>query len=395
MTTKTTREVMAEMFKGDGDAEIEEPDGEIVEEPGAEVVEEPGGAHEANGEEDGGEEGGDEPEAAAAGERKRGPDGKFAKAEEKPKPDAKVTAKPVVVKLGAAPRPGETPQQQQQPPALKAPADWKPAAREEFGKLPRIVQEESIRLHLETKKTLENSAQARQIADTFQRTVAPYEQLFRASGRQPIEGVNYLLQTYHALNSAPLPQRAQIVGGLIRDFLGTDDNAINLLAATLEGRQMPAGGGGAAPAPGVRPEQIPQLVRQEAQRMQAEQNAQGELKVINDFEAAAPEFLNDVTQEMTALVTMEKRQGKPITKELLQTAYEKALRINTQTAAILKQRDDAAAAKKLQAEKGKRKAAASGLRNEPGGPAGGSGKANSTREELKRQFVKAGQGGRV
>lgn len=386
MTVKTTREALAEAFEEVVEGTPGE-EAEVVEEPGSEVVEEAEGAHEANGEEDGGDEGGEgEGADKEAGGRKRGADGKFAKSDDKAKPDAKAVAKPVVVKPGVVAKPGEA---QQQPAALKAPADWKPAAREEFAKLPRIVQEEAIRLHLETKKTLENSAQARQIADAFQRTVAPYEQLFRAGGRQPLDGVNYLLQTYQALNSAPLPQRAQIVGGLIRDFLGTDDNAINLLAATLEGKQTPAAGGSTPAA--IRPEQIPQLVRQEAQRMQAEQQAQGEMKAINDFETAAPEFLNDLSQEMATLVALEKRQGKPITKELLQASYEKALRINPQTAAILKQRDDAAAAKKLQGDKGKRAAAASGIRNEPGGPAGGgNSKAKSTRDELAQQFAKAG-----
>lgn len=396
--TKTTREVMAELFE-----EATPP--EEVETLAAEVVEPEEGAHEEDGEASGEEDGGEETAAAgdegAAGERKRGPDGKFVKAAaEKPKLDARAAkvaaaAKPVVVvKPGAAVKPGEQQQQQQQPTALKAPADWKPAAREEFAKLPRIVQEEAIRLHLETKKTLQDSAQSRQVADAFQRTVAPYEQLFRASGRQPIEGVNYLLQTYQALNSAPLPQRAQIIGGLIRDYLGTDDNGIGLLAQMLDGKATPAGGGTPAPA-AIRPEQIPQLVRQEAQRMQAEQQTQAEFKAISDFETQAPEFLNDVTQEMTALITIEKRQGKSITKEVLQAAYEKALRINSQTAAILKQRDDAAAAKKLQGDKGKRAAAASGLRNEPGGPASGGAKAKTTREQLQQEYDRASQSGRV
>lgn len=392
--TKTTREVMAELF------EEATPPAEEVETPAAEVVEPEEAVHEASGEEDGGEEADDAATAAedegAAGERKRGPDGKFVKAEEKPKPDAKATeaAKPVVVKLGAAAKPGEAQQQQQQPAALKAPADWKPAAREEFAKLPRIVQEEAIRLHLETKKTLENGARDRQTAEGFQRTVQPYEHVLRNMGRSPIEAVGNLVQAYATLHTAPLPQRAQLIGGFIRDFLGTDDNAINLLAQALEGKQTPAGGGGQAPA-GVRPEQISQLVRQEAQRMQVEQQTQAEFKAISDFETQAPEFLNDVTQEMTALITIEKRQGKPITKEVLQAAYEKALRINSQTAAILKQRDDAAAAKKLQGDKGKRAAAASGLRNEPGGPASGGAKAKTTREQLQQEYDRASQSGRV
>lgn len=355
---------------GDADDEVEEP-----EPVAAEAAEEEDGEGAADDEE-------------PAGGRKRGPDGKFvAKGSEPPAKEQKPGAVP---KPGAAAAvvPGA-----QQPAALKPPADWRPAAREEFANCPRVVQEESIRLHLEAKKILQDSAQARQLSDSFQRTVQPFEHLFRAAGRSSMDGVGYLLQTYAQLNTAPLPQRAAIVGGMIRDFLGTDENAINVLAAALEGKQAP--GGGPAPAAALRPEQIQQMVRQEAQRMTAESGQQAEMKAINDFEATAPEFLNDLAQEMKAIVAIEKQQGKPITAELLKAAYDKALRLNPQTAAILKQRDDAASAKKQQADAQKRKAAASGLKNEPAGPGGGAAKARTTREEVARQFAKSGQSGRV
>lgn len=372
MSGKTTREVMAELADAADDG-VDEPEpvietaapdaapAEEIEEPEPADAAEPVEAVEPEGE---------------PGERKRGPDGKFvAAAKETPQQPPAVVAKPIVPVAV-------------QPQALKPPADWRPAAREEFGKLPRVVQEESIRLHLEAKKILQDSAQSRQLAEGFQRTVQPFEHLFRASGRTAMDGVGYLLQTYAQLNTAPLPQRAAIVSGMIRDFLGTDEGAINLLASALEGKQAPAGGG---PAAGLRPEQIQQMVRQEAQRMASESSQQAEMKAISDFEATSPEFLNDVTQEVRAIVAIEKQQGKPITSEMLKTAYEKALRLNPQTAAILKQRDDAAAAKKQQADAQKRKAAASGLRNEPAGPTGGQGKAKSTRDELARQFAKSGQ----
>ncbi|HEX4385756.1 MAG TPA: hypothetical protein VH083_22510 [Myxococcales bacterium] len=348
-----------------------------------------------------------ESEAAAAA-RARDNKGRFSKAEKdaaaKPAAPAKPVAAAAKPAAGAAkPAAGAAPQKAapgaaagaadpataaagtNAAPALKPPQDWRPAAKEKWASLPREVQEEANRLHIETKKVLDQSAQARQVADTFQRTVAPYEHMFRAGGKTAIEGVGYLVQTYAALQTAPMAHRAGIISGMIRDFLGTDEGSINLLASALEGKVAP-GGGAAAPA-ALRAEQIPQLVRQEAQRMQAEQQQQGELKVISDFEATEPEFLKDVVQEIYALVAIEKRQGKSITTELLQKAYEKALRMNTETAAILKQRDDAkaASAKALQAKTGA--AAASGVKSEPAGP-GGEAKALSTRDEVKRQMSK-------
>lgn len=380
----TTRDAVAEAFDEAVVAGSEEPIQEVVEAAPAQE------ATPAEGESE-----------AAAAARARDDKGRFSKAEKdaaakaaKPAAAAKPVAGAAKPAAGAAAREGAAPAAAGESAtaapaagatALKAPADWRPAAKEKWAALPREVQEEANRLHVETKRVLQESAQARQVAETFQRTVAPYEQLFRASGRQPIEGVNYLLQTYHSLNSAPLPQRAQIIGSLVRDFLGTDENAINLLASTLEGKQTPAGG--AATPAAIRPEQIPQLVRQEAQRMQSEQQAQGEIKAVSDFEATEPEFLKDVIQEVTALVAIEKRQGKLITGELLQKAYEKALRMNTETAAILKQRDDAKAAATKAAQAKTDAAAASGVKSEPAGP-GGEAKALTTRDEVKRQMSK-------
>lgn len=386
METQTTRDAVAAAFDAVAAGGSEEPiEPEVAEEAGP-AAEQPEG----------------ESEAAAAA-RARDDKGRFAKAEKEAADAAKAKlVAPAKPAAGAKPAPGAPAQEGAaagaaaapagEPAAaapgtaaLKAPADWRPAAKEEFARLPRVVQEEAIRLHVETKKMLDQSAGARQIAETFQRTVAPYEHMFRAGGKTPIEGVNYLVQTYAQLQTAPLPQRAGIISGMIRDFLGTDEGAFNLLASALEGKAAP--GGGQAPAAALRPEQVQQMVRQEAQRLAAESSQQGELKVISDFEATEPEFLKDVVQEIYALVHMEKRQGKPITTELLQKAYEKALRMNPETAAILKQRDDAKAATAKAAQVKTSAAAASGVKSEPAGP-GGEPKALTTRDEVKRQFNK-------
>lgn len=344
------------------------PEADPVVEPVAEVAivepeEAPGEPH--DGADTDGEEQADEPKE---GDRARGADGKFL-------PKAAEAPAPVVA--AASPLAPKTPLL----PELKAPADWKPAAREKWATLPREVQEDAVRLHLETKKVLQDSAADRQTAQAFQRTVAPYEHMFRASGRSAIDGVGYLMQTYAALRTAPLPQRAQIVGNMIRDFVGTDDNAINLIASVLEGKAAPAGG--SAPA-AIRPEQIQQMVRQEAQRLQSEQGQQAEIKAINDFEASAPEFLGDVTQEMKMIVALEKQQGKPITTELLKQAYEKALRLSPQTASIMKQRDDVKAAQASNQIR-TRTAAAAGIKSEPSG-ANGARRPKSTKDAAAEAY---------
>lgn len=358
---KTTHETVTEVYeKLKADAGGEEEPAEVAE-PVVETpaIEEPAAIGEPVA------------EVQPAGERQRAPDGKFTKGEQAP------VVAPKPVPLEAKPI---TPPVVEQLPALKAPADWTPRAKEKWAGLPREVQEEAHRLHTEVKKTLQESAGARQVAEAFQRTVAPYEHMFRAGGRSPVEGVGWLVQQYAQLQTAPIPQRAAIVAGLIRDFVGMDEASIGLVASALEGKPAPVGGAPAA----MRPEQIQQMIREEARRMAGETQVQGELKAIQDFEASEPEFLPNVTNQIAAIVTIAKKQGKPITVEMLKEAHQQALRMNPETAAILKQRDDAEAAKKRAAQAPAKAAAASGIKDEPGGPTGGA-KPRNTREEVEFQ----------
>jgi hypothetical protein len=295
-----------------------------------------------------------------------------------PKPEAPAGATPKPVEPAA--------------PKLKPPANWRPAAQAEFDKLPRVVQEESLRIHAEVSKTLNDTANHRQAAETWQRTLAPYEHLFRAVGKSPVEGVGWLVQQYAALQTAPTPQRRQIVAGIIRDFLGDDEASLQALGSTIDGTR--SGAAPTAPAAPLRPEQIRQLVQDEAQRLTADTARQAEIKAIQDFEDSKPEYLPNLTNEITALVAIEKRQGKPITVEMLKQVHAKALRLNPETAAILKQRDDAAAAAKRAADDKKKQAAATGIKNEPAGP-GAPAKAVSTRDEVKRQMDRLKGGARV
>jgi hypothetical protein len=374
MKTTSTRDTIAELVAAGGAGGGEEEPAAVEEQGEVDAEPEP---VETSPE---GEQPADEAKPGPA----RAPDGKFAKAVAekadgvKPKAEGLLAALPV-------PKPVEP-----AAPKLKPPANWRPAAQAEFDKLPRVVQEESLRIHAEVSKTLNDTASHRQAAETWQRTLAPYEHMFRAVGKSPVEGVGWLVQQYAALQTAPMSQRTQIVAGLIRDFIGVDEASIRQLADHLEGK----GGGGPATPAALRPDQIQQMVRQEAQRMQGEASQQAEIKAIQDFEASAPEYLPSLTNEIAALVAIEKRQGKPITVEMLKQVHAKALRINTETAAVMKQRDDAAAAAKRAADDKKKQAAATGIKNEPAGP-GAPAKALSTRDEVKRQMDRLKGGARV
>lgn len=374
MNEASTRETVARLM-----AEANTEPEPVVQEATSEVATEP---QEARGTES------ETPEpkrpAARSTGPMRGPDGKFVKPDAKPLPatttgeglgEAAVETPPVA--------PAVSP-----PSDLKPPADWTPRAKEKWAALPREVQEESIRLHIETKKVLQEAAGHRQAAEAFQRTLAPYEHMFRAAGKNPVEGVGWLVQQYAALQTAPLAQRARIIAGLQRDFVGADESAIKLLAAELDGTPVQP-----APQP-LRPDQVQQMVREQLERERQEATVNEQRRIIMEFESTNPEYLPKVTDQIAAIVKVAQAKGHPITMQLLKDAHQQALRMNPETAAILKQRDDAAEAEKKNAEALKAKAAASGIKNEPAGPSGPA-KPRTTREEVAAQFAKQRSGARV
>lgn len=377
MSEASTRDTVARLMAESRSEEPETPEPE--QEAAPEAATEPQEARGAEGE-------AKEPKKPAAKPSApvRGPDGEFVKPDAKP-PPATSTAE------GSGEAAVETPPVSPAAPPLsdlKPPADWTPKAKEKWAAIPREVQEEAIRLHIETKKVLQEAAGHRQAAEAFQRTLAPYEHMFRAAGKNPVEGVGWLVQQYAALQTAPLAQRARIIAGLQRDFVGSDESAIKLLAAELDGTP-------AQPAPQpLRPEQVQQMVREQLERERQEAAVNEQRRVIAEFEASEPEYLAKVTDQVAAIVKVAQAKGHPITLQLLKEAHQQALRMNPETAAILKQRDDAAEAEKKNAEALKAKAAASGIKNEPAGPSGPA-KPRTTREEVAAQFAKQRSGARV
>jgi hypothetical protein len=367
---KTTLETLREEFAA-GEEEPETPAAEAQAEVEPEPEPEP---ERASGE-----------PAEASSEPVRGPDGKFAPksaAKIAAKGGAQAAAKPVQTQVAT---PEAAAAAEPPPPALKPPADWTPKARAHWDKLPRDVQEESLRLHVETKKTLEERAQLRQATEGWQRRVAPYEPIFRTAGIDPAQGVSDVLGTYAQLVTGAPEVRTKIAAQLIRQFVGVDEASLRALAAHLDQGAAPQ-----APQPAIRPEHVHQMVRQQLEQERANANREAETQAVREFEGSAPEFLEKVQPEFVELVKIRKGLGKPITKELLQECYTKACKTSEDVAAILKQRDDAAKAKTNAAEAAKKAAAASGVKNEPAGPTGnGTKRPKTTREQLAQDFAAA------
>lgn len=321
------------------------------------------------------------PQVEVAPSRERDESGRFKPAKGAPTPTApQAQASGAQADTAAPPPPSAGPVV----PALKPPADWRAGPKSEWEKLSRPVQEEAIRLHVEAKKLAEERAQFRTSAETWQKATQPYEHIFRAAGQTPEQGVGSVLQTYAALHTAPMPVRAGIVAQLVRNFLGTDEGSLRLLAGELDKPGSGPHGAPAAPQPqGLTPADVERLLAEREQKREQEAAS----REWQAFEASQPEYLDNVRVELASLVGawLQRNPGQKPTKEVFQKLHEKALAMNEETAPIIAQRKEAAKARASTPP-----AAGVGIKSEPAGPSA-SGPAQDTREEVRRQLSKLKQ----
>jgi hypothetical protein len=320
-------------------------------------------------------------EPAQESGRVRDGKGRFTKTEGKPAPLEVAPATPAPADQGGA-SPASPVVPQAAPPALpeiKAPRDWKLAAREKWAQLPREVQEEAFRNHLEVRKALDRAAELSKGFDPYRQATAPYEAMIRAEGLEPHAAIGLLLQREAALRTAPMATRAQIIAHGIKTFLGTDDAAIDLLAKAIDSSHGQPGNGAAGPQAPIDPRQLIAQAKQEfARDMEARRNEMASQSAMSEMEAfsASHEFLDDVDpetgwtlrEEMANILEADVRaHPDKQTPMPIEQAYNLACKRHSEVSKTLAQREaaKAAAAKAAQAKAGR--TAAAGLKNEPAG----------------------------
>lgn len=306
-------------------------------------------------------------EPAPPVERPRDAAGKFSKgaAATGAAPAPKETPKPKTPEQAAKPKDPATAPAAQTQPELKPPQNWTAAAREEWSKLPRHVQENAKRVEMETHRVMRESAQARAMASKFEETIAPYKGIL--SG-EPMAVVGNLLQTAAVLQTAPGPQKAQLVATLIRNF-GVD---IQALDAILAGQEPPEQQRQPSPQ---RPEQFrdprvdEMLAREEQQRTSRAQ------QIAAKFEQTA-EFLDEpwpgkvrkdgtpvtVRHLVANLLEASHNDGVDLS---LEQAYAQVVSQHPEITKVLRQREAARAAATAQAATQRTRAATSSVQSRP------------------------------
>ncbi len=316
----------------------------------------------------------------AAAERARDEKGRFApKAEATKKTEAAPDAKKPAPEAGAkvqAKAGGEASAPPlaavaEKPPEHKAPQSWKPQAREAFAKAPPEVQAEVARREADITRTLNETAQARQVAQQTYQALAPYEGIARAAGMDAWSWAGQALQERAQLQMGPVAQRAPILARMLAEG---GQELIQHVASLLDGQAVPQ----QAAAP--QPVNIDALVDQKfAQRFQQLESAQAD-QAVKAFLETKPEFINDVAQQMGALITFAKGQGRNMT---LQQAYDEACWANPDVRVMLQSRKAAEVAKAQASTLPRSKAAAVSIRGTPAQPVVQREGKRSVREDLE------------
>ena len=104
------------------------------------------------------------------------------------------------------------------PPAVRAPAAWKPELREKWAMLPPDVQAEVLRREREINQTLQSSVDARKQVEQLQKTSAPYQHLIAMEGGDPMAAFGDYLRTVALLRGGTPGEKAQALAQAVMKF---------------------------------------------------------------------------------------------------------------------------------------------------------------------------------
>lgn len=253
-------------------------------------------------------------------------------------------------------------QQAAPPPGGSAPRTWAPAVREHWNAVPREVKDQILKREGEVTRVLNESAQARKLAEGFEKVLTPYRAHIQG---EPLAVVDNLMRTAVQLQTAPPQHKAALVAQIIKAYGVPVDALDEALQATLGGQQPQHG----AQQPAQYRDPRLDTLLAEAQRAKAVRQQDEAQRVHQEVEAFAPsaEFLEDVREDMADMMEAAARKGRPLT---LQDAYDRACFANPEVRGILAQRKAQEATRTQSQQAQQARYAAGSVQSEPAPPAG-------------------------
>lgn len=185
----------------------------------------------------------------------------------------------------------------------------------------------------------------------------------QSAGMDPMRAFGSFLDVTRTLRTGPAEQRASVVADIIKNF-GVD---VEQLAAALDGQPQQARQQSFDPDAIAR--QVEARFVQNMQQRQQQALSHQATQTVEEFVQSAPEFFEDVREEIADLMELRARRG---VKLELKDAYNHVIRNHPEIGPILKQREAATAANATQASTQRARAASSSVRSQPSSaPVGG------------------------
>jgi len=264
---------------------------------------------------------------AQAAQRERDERGRFATKA----PEGAEVPSEQEVKVASEPVPAEEEQPHEAPNIDNAPKSWKASTRQKWASLDPEVRAEVHRRERESTRAINEAGPVKKFVGEFQQVIQPHAERYRQTGMNPLQVVHNLMNADAVLTTAPMPQRAQFMAKLIRDY-GIDIRSLDSALAGEDPSNEPLAQVESLINQKLAP--IQQFVQSSQQgRQQALQREYSQQEqVINAMAADSQKFphFDLVALEMADIMEVASRRQIYLTPE---EAYKRAVAMNPEAQA--------------------------------------------------------------
>ena len=257
--------------------------------------------------------------------------------------------------------PSDTTEEKVEVESTAAPVGLPAAAREEWAKTPKAMQEAIVKRERDYAVGIQRYAEGAKRAQQMDSVLHPYQQYFAMNGGNAGQQVQELLQTASVLQMGSPVQRAQAVAQIISQF-GVDIDTLDRMIVgeapdpQKQNQESVQRQIDEALAPYRQQEQTNQQQMYERQMALANQAGQEVTQFSND---ATHEFYREVRGDMADILDLAANKGQPMT---MQEAYRRACLLSTDVQNII--------ASRQKAELERKRKASSSVSGNLGGPGG-------------------------
>lgn len=269
----------------------------------------------------------------------------------------------------------------------RAPVSWKPAAKEQWAKLPVDIRNEVQRREKEISTYISQNDHHRKFSEGFAQVTKPFEHLIRSQNSTPLQAVRNLMTTAAGLSTGNHEQKAMIVAEIIGNY-GVDIETLDKVLAGGAAKTPDRGQGTVHPAMLQALQPVYGFMNEVQQaRQQRQERQQHEAERLIEVNSTKPYF-DDLSDDMADLMEIAAKRGVELS---IEEAYEKAVALNPEISKIISSQKAAEEARKNGGTRiARARRAASTITGAPAAP-GGKVVGDSRREQLEAAWEESSQ----